>query len=87
MSYNLRLAVVSLTILGSLVPASMAVAGTLLPNPANGNPHGAGPVNDFVVSLIPDPAIPVSGPRLPVARPRGTGCGSAVQQRDQRLVL
>jgi hypothetical protein len=40
-----------------LVSASMATAGMLTPNPANGNPHSAGPVNNFVVSLIPDPAI------------------------------
>src|SRR5579862_3257532 len=36
--------------------ASTALAGQLTPNPANGNPHSVGPVNNYTVTLTPDPA-------------------------------
>src|SRR5262249_27744828 len=37
--------------------SSIARAGSLTPNPANGNPHSVGPINTFTDSLKPDPAI------------------------------
>ena len=35
----------------------LATPLTLTPDPANGNPSSVGPINNFVVSLIPDPAL------------------------------
>jgi hypothetical protein len=48
-----RIAIGVLAIISSY---STARAGQLTPNPANGNPHAAGPLNNFIVVLKPDPA-------------------------------
>ncbi len=37
--------------------ASASGEGVLTPDPANGNPHSVGPINNFTDYLIPDPAV------------------------------